>query len=517
MRESLQSHPWLVATALVVFSPLIVLADGTDGQTRVAHVLAGGSKWATPYYIANSGRSGPVVMIVGGMHGNELAGTQTADQVSNWTIRRGKLVVIPLANYPGRQQMMAELPGESGPADLLKDFSGGSARSRVGKAIWDLARSEKVNWVVTLHSAVNYVNGEGKLEGQGNVLYLSGKAASAAKALLDSANSEVSPAAGEYITRKAPSDGNLAAAAASGLNASGVMVMIGRSHEDPTKQPDKVQPVSTRARHGRKIVHALLEHLGMAESDWNVLVDRSKPEHLKKNGSRLIHVGIYDGPGCGTAGPRAIMRAVSRQAHMQLHNVAEAEVRAGLIKQFDAIVFPGGGSGTFARTIGKDGAGQVEDFVKSGGGYVGVCAGAYLSLKRDDPGPVLLNARSLSRIGGSVDLDMELTEEGRRILGDHSGVFKIHFQNGPALTYGSLDLPRITPLAYYRSEVVEKGRKNNMAGSMAMCMGDLGKGRVFVSSPHPEVSDGLRAMIPRAVEWVAGEEPPRFKSKEFPQ
>ena len=112
---------------------------------------------------------------------------------------------------------------------------------------------------------------------------------------------------------------------------------------------------------------------------------------------------------------------------------------------------------------------------------------------------------------------MELTEEGKRILGDHSGVFKIHFQNGPALTYGSLDLPRITPLAYYRSEVVKKGRKNNMAGSMAMCIGDLGKGRVFVSSPHPEVSDGLRAMIPRAVEWVAGEEPPRFQSKEFPQ
>jgi len=517
MRESLQSHSWLVVTTLVVLSPVVVLADGTDGQTRIAHVLAGGSKWATPYYIVNSGRSGPVVMIVGGMHGNELAGSQAADQVSHWTIRRGKLVVIPHANYPGRQQMTAKLPAESGSADLLEDFSSGSAHSQVGKGIWNLARSEKVDWVVTLHSAVNYVNGEGKLEGGGNVLYLSGKATSAAKAILDSVNSDVSSAAGKYVTRKAPSDGSLVAAAARSLNASGVMVMIGRSHEDPTKQPDKVQPISTRARHGRKMVHALLKYLGMAESDWNVLVDRSKPEHLKKNGSRLIHVGIYDGPGCGTAGPRAIMRSISRQVHMQLHNVSQAEMQAGFIRQFDVIIFPGGGSGTFAKTIGKEGSRHVESFVKSGGGYVGVCAGAYLSLKREDPGPVLLNARTISRIGGSVDLDMELTEEGKRILGDHPGVFKIHFQNGPALTYGSLDLPRITPLAHYRSEVVKKGRKNNMTGSMAMCIGDLGKGRVFVSSPHPEVSDGLRAMIPRAVEWVAGEEPESFKSKKFPQ
>jgi len=45
-----------------------------------------------------------------------------------------------------------------------------------------------------------------------------------------------------------------------------------------------------------------------------------------------------------------------------------------------------------------------------------------------------------------------------------------------------------------------------MVNSPAQAIGTFGKGRVFISSPHPEGTPGLEHLIPRGIVWASGQE-----------
>ena len=47
------------------------------------------ARQATPLYVIKSGKPGPVVMIVGGVHGNETSGPKAADKIKNLRPRKG--------------------------------------------------------------------------------------------------------------------------------------------------------------------------------------------------------------------------------------------------------------------------------------------------------------------------------------------------------------------------------------------------------------------------------------------
>ena len=55
--------------------------------------------------------------------------------------------------------------------------------------------------------------------------------------------------------------------------------------------------------------------------------------------------------------------------------------RAFFENGFAAIVIPGGSSGQQAKALGEAGRAVIRRFVAAGGGYVGICAGAYLGCK----------------------------------------------------------------------------------------------------------------------------------------
>ncbi|MCX5676820.1 MAG: hypothetical protein NTX87_17650 [Planctomycetota bacterium] len=43
--------------------------------------IAEGSAFQTPYWVVDSGTQGPKVLVTGGIHGNEPAGTEAADEI----------------------------------------------------------------------------------------------------------------------------------------------------------------------------------------------------------------------------------------------------------------------------------------------------------------------------------------------------------------------------------------------------------------------------------------------------
>ena len=69
-----------------------------------------------------------------------------------------------------------------------------------------------------------------------------------------------------------------------------------------------------------------------------------------------------------------------RQTGIDLHAVDSDDIRNGKLtkKNFDMVIVPGGYVSNYSKALGKDGKQAIIDFVKQGGGYVGICAGAYL-------------------------------------------------------------------------------------------------------------------------------------------
>jgi len=82
-------------------------------ETRSQGVIADGTKWETPYYVVDSGVEGPTVFVTGGIHGNEPAGFRAAEQIKQWPIVKGRLVVCPKVNIPGLTAATRYLPDVS--------------------------------------------------------------------------------------------------------------------------------------------------------------------------------------------------------------------------------------------------------------------------------------------------------------------------------------------------------------------------------------------------------------------
>jgi len=67
----------------------------------------------------------------------------------------------------------------------------------------------------------------------------------------------------------------------------------------------------------------------------------------------------------------------------ELSVLGPSEVRAGRRTGQDVVVFTGGRGSFQGRFLGEDGRARVRDFGREGGGYVGICAGAYMALQGD--------------------------------------------------------------------------------------------------------------------------------------
>ena len=76
--------------------------------------LLAGTRWETEGCIADSGKPGAVVLILGGVHGNEPAGALAAAQVCTFQPAAGKIVAVPRVNMPGLAAKLRYAPNGGG-------------------------------------------------------------------------------------------------------------------------------------------------------------------------------------------------------------------------------------------------------------------------------------------------------------------------------------------------------------------------------------------------------------------
>ena len=227
---------------------------------------------------------------------------------------------------------------------------------------------------------------------------------------------------------------------------------------------------------------------------------------LAAGDAEAVRVAIYDDNEQVSKGPKNLLRILSPESGFSAERITSDQIRAGGLEGFDVVIMPGGSGSRQAERLQEAGCREIREFVRSGGGYVGICAGSYLASSHYDWSLGLINARVWDRAHwdrGGGEVCIRMTEPGLQLLG-RGGDVDVQYNQGPLLVPDDeADLPGYEVLARFASEVAEKGAQPGaMAGTHAIVRSIYGSGRVICYSPHPEVSGGPNEIIASGVRWA---------------
>ncbi|MEM8945149.1 MAG: BPL-N domain-containing protein [Planctomycetota bacterium] len=227
-----------------------------------------------------------------------------------------------------------------------------------------------------------------------------------------------------------------------------------------------------------------------------------------------IQVAVFQGEGVGKSAERLIasLSDVAGEDY-RVSRITVAQVRASKLAGIDVLVHPGGSGSKQGKALGEAGRNAVRDFVEHGGGYLGVCAGAYLATNEYPWSLHLIDAKVVDRrhwARGKGPVTLQLSPRAREFFRHSDQEMTIHYGQGPLLArreWDDVKVPDYESLAIYASEIAEKDAPRGiMVGTSAAVRCKFGRGRVLCFSPHPELTEGLGYMIPTAVDWLAADD-----------
>ena len=284
----------------------------------------------------------------------------------------------------------------------------------------------------------------------------------------------------------------------------------------PARPPGVFPPRAAEKRGGgldgfgysRRLLLALLGGLlavGLGWSDRSLAADAADQPPLR--------VGIYDHSGGSAKGPQSLRRFLTDDVGVSCRSLTPEEIRQGRLAEVDVLIMPGGSGSKQSKMLEESGREAIREFVRDGGGYVGICAGAYLASAHYSWSLHLINAQVVDRehwARGTGTCTLEFTPLGQQTLGEPSPRGEVYYGQGPLLApYDKEELPSYETLAEYASEIAKKGAPRGvMIGTTAIARAPFGAGRVICFSPHPEKSSGPNHWMLHGVLWAGGRELP---------
>ena len=215
-----------------------------------------------------------------------------------------------------------------------------------------------------------------------------------------------------------------------------------------------------------------------------------------------IRLAVYGDGGAG--GWKRFPPLLEGVADIQMEVLNGERIRAGALDKFDLLILPGGSGKGQAKSMGEDGVEKVKEFVKSGKGFIGICAGAYFPIQQG-----FLNAQTKDPRWqrGVTRLKIEFSDVGLKLFGDkYKGQQEILYGNGPVMNVNvNSDLPSVEVLSWYRTETAQNGTPEGIqVNSPAMLLTTYGKGTMLILSPHPEQTPELHGLMLEMIRFVAG-------------
>jgi len=223
-----------------------------------------------------------------------------------------------------------------------------------------------------------------------------------------------------------------------------------------------------------------------------------------------LKVAVYADLGPSGIGAAEWYRIVNDSPDMALTLVDGKAVRNGALKGQDLLIMPGGSSTNEYNSLGMDGVEKMKEFIREGGGYVGTCAGCCLLMD----GYRRARVMPWNTLGSEPDLfypHVKLNETGAKALGIKAGIHKMRYHGGPLMrmTTNTIEGASFELWGTVDSECTYNGKidsKKRMHGAAAILGGTYGKGRVFVTSMHPEYYESMHYFVVAAIRWVTGRE-----------
>lgn len=234
---------------------------------------------------------------------------------------------------------------------------------------------------------------------------------------------------------------------------------------------------------------------------------------LAEDGSRAapssaIRVGVFSDTGVSDK-VSVLFELLENKPEFEVAKLTGEDIRGGKLSDQNVVIFPGGSGSKEAATLDKFGRDQVRSFVKKGGGYVGICAGAYLASADYDWSLHILDAKVLDRAHwarGHGDVEVSLTPPGQKFFASALERETILYWQGPLLApAGKPEIPDYESLGTFATEIAKNGAPSGvMIGTTAIAQGRYGAGRVFCFSPHPERTPSVEGYVFKAIHWAAG-------------
>lgn len=481
----------LLLALSLVFVHKVYAANVSRGE------LAPGAPYETEFFTLEGNRPGPTILIVSGVHGDEPAGPVAANQIRHWPIQAGKVVILPIANKLSAEagSRLLPIPGTTNRCDLNRAFAPSPdpvPTNELAQAIWKFVAELKPNWLLDLHEGVDFRSAPSTSTGNTIIACDDPEARTLGEGMLSLLNRPITTNTQGFVLLKHPVQGSLARAAFDALKVKSFILETTR----------KSQPVAFRARQHRLAVHHFLAAVGALPAD-------SSPHQITaiNPSASATRVAVYDGAGNGGVGVPRVLDELIKTPGFTGVRVCPEDIQAGVLSQFDTVIFTGGSGSGQAKAIGESGRAQVRSFVEKGGGYIGICAGSYLACAGFPWGLGILDARTKSPLWqrGKGMVSLEFTTRGESVFTGPNGRFECLYAQGPILEpCGKEEIPDYEVLSYFRTEVA---RNNTPVGIMvdspAIVCGAFGRGKVLCFSPHPEQTPGIEDQVSKAIRWVA--------------
>lgn len=205
-----------------------------------------------------------------------------------------------------------------------------------------------------------------------------------------------------------------------------------------------------------------------------------------------IMIAIYNGPGV-IEDADIILSHFSEWSGIEYKVIDDEDIRNDALLEVDVVIMPGGDGIPYEEGLGSLGRAKIVDFVESGGGYVGICQGAYIACEynvwMDEAGSPENNLGIFPGVACGPILELAERPEpgwGMAVLNIINTTHPItysapermtmYYQGGCFLELS--DNKSVTVLALY-----------NATGKIAIATCEYGQGRVFITGTHPEIEE----------------------------
>lgn len=186
------------------------------------------------------------------------------------------------------------------------------------------------------------------------------------------------------------------------------------------------------------------------------------------------------------------------------------------LSRYSVLLMPGGKPDIYAQNIGYEGFNKIREYVNCGGGYVGICGGAYIAVRHNiwrgwagEPRQEEAYVNDLDLLMATADGPVEefapdyyeypcqvwIADKQHPIASGLPDTISYLYDHGPMFT----NIQDVSCTVFGKSV---KGNRN-----FILCT-EYGKGKVFLTSGHPEIDNTnvCISMIRNALKWCTNQE-----------